>query len=355
MSRILFSSVGPVLAVVSCGLPAQPDEPFDWGENGELWDGANDPGQGSLGAGSVTLLILDIEADADFATTGLATLSAVGVNAQNRRPIRPEGLRMQACAGGPPSSCGEVGTPLEASWDDTVPPRRRDSGLPFAIGILLDSSGSMSSNDPNRLRVDGARQYVDIITEIAPASQFSVADFGAGSSIGFGHTRLLSDFTSDRDTIDEAIDQTVASGGTPLYESVDEYLEWIDGEVSGSSAERAALLLSDGQPNSDAARPDAIDRALDLNIPINTVALTTGNVALSRTMRGIARETMGVFAVATEADDLNTAFEAIAVGNENGYGLYRIAFPDGSRPTQPVEIFFSAGGPASSVIFDPIR
>ncbi len=357
----MFRNAVPCLLLVlsGCFRPAGEDEvedPSSW-DGFEAWDEVPlSPSTGSFGGSVERTLILDLVAAADYFTSGnaiLTILALTNTSAPSGGVALPgRSLRVNACLPGPSDTCTD-GDPIGVSLGRDVAPVGTVSDKPFAIGILLDSSGSMSSNDPGRLRVEGARGYVELLSGLQPGSRFAVGDFGAGADNGFSVTRLLADFTTDRDVLDAAISRTTASGGTPLFDSLYEMIQFVDDEVSDDDYERAMLLLSDGKPNDTNLRQDCIDYANDNHIPVNTVALVSGDLSLAETMRDLARETGGIASVASSATSLSDAFEGIAASSRYGYAEYLINFPEDYRPGEPTTVIINAGGEDVPVLFDP--
>ena len=66
-------------------------------------------------------------------------------------------------------------------------------GKQLVTALDLDSSGSMGSNDPARLRVQAAKLFVD---QLDAGDLVGVFDFGAGKTPPFSSTRMLADFTA---------------------------------------------------------------------------------------------------------------------------------------------------------------
>lgn len=86
--------------------------------------------------------------------------------------------------------------------------------------ITLDSTGSMSSTDPNQKRRDAAKAFVGRMTS---SDQAAVASFDTGTSPTppYLAIRLWQSFTADKSLLNTAIDQaTFASGGTNLWDAV---------------------------------------------------------------------------------------------------------------------------------------
>ena len=199
--------------------------------------------------------------------------------------------------------------------------------------VLMDNSGSMSGTDPQRLRAAAAKLFWDAVLPVRATNRVAFLDFGTTATTGFTSTRLLVPFTSSAARLDSALARVVASGGTPLYESLRETARWIDSSTSGSSDNRVMLLLSDGQPNSRTNRDSAIAAAVRANITVHTVGLgpasdlaTSGRdtVAIGA-IREIANRTGGVYAAATDASALGPIFTNIARASSRGQLLTTFA------------------------------
>jgi len=192
--------------------------------------------------------------------------------------------------------------------------------------ILMDNSGSMSSNDPGRLRAAAAKLFWEAVLPVRTTNRVAFLDFGAGATTGFANSRLLVPFTSSAARLDSALSRVTASGSTPLYESLRETARWIDSSTSGSGDNRVMLLLSDGQPNSRLSRDSALALAVRANITVHTVGLGPASdletfrrdtVAIGA-IREIADRTGGVYAAATDANALGPIFTNIARASARG-------------------------------------
>jgi len=104
--------------------------------------------------------------------------------------------------------------------------------VPVSMGILLDLSGSM------RGKIDQVNKAaVAFIKASNPQDQVFL--------IGFNEeVELLQDFTSDIDEITDALDNTVVTGGTSLYDAV--YLG-VQKAHTGSKAKKAVVVITDGE------------------------------------------------------------------------------------------------------------
>jgi hypothetical protein len=188
-------------------------------------------------------------------------------------------------------------------------------GEQVTVVLDFDSSGSMGpnafdpiGNDPNRLRVDAGIQLISLLK---PTDQAAIMDFGAGTTAGFRASRLLQNFTSDKALLNQAIDSVVASGGTPLFDSI---LDALDLFVQAPpSSNPAVVVLTDGEDTESSNTPlDVIQQAQQQSIQIFTIGLGRG-IGFPP-LQNIARETGGTFVEAVDADALIQLFQAIGVG-----------------------------------------
>jgi hypothetical protein len=185
------------------------------------------------------------------------------------------------------------------------------SGVPVSVAIILDSSGSMSTSDPNRDRVTAAKT---LLAEMKATDQAAVFDFGAGSTSGFNYTRLLQGFTTDRTLLGTAIDQATAYNDTPLYESLQEVLTYM---VSNGATNPVILVLTDGLANSDTLFAQDVAQAQAAGIPIYAVGLGS-NIDFSE-LQALATQTSGSFASVVQADALQQLFANIGITLSAGH------------------------------------
>jgi Mg-chelatase subunit ChlD len=224
--------------------------------------------------------------------------------------------------------------------------------------VLIDDSGSMSSTDPQRLRAGAARVFWQAFLAARTGNRVSILDFGAGSTSGFGATRLLQDFTSDQSLLESALQSIVASGSTPLYRSLRETSDWMAATTSAND-NRVILLLSDGQPTDGGLRESALTAAANANITVHTVGLgpaselsTFPSSSAIQAVREIADRRNGVYASATDAAALSGIFNTLAQVTAKGQLVsnFRISPvpPSGTRVTGTVTVR-SGGREATAV------
>lgn len=181
-------------------------------------------------------------------------------------------------------------------------PPGSDTVVHLDLAFLTDTSGSMGSSDPNKLRVDGAHQLVELMSN---ADKVAVVGFADAATTYIGLTPL--DTAARRSDVAAAITQTGrASGGTSITAAVQRGID-ILGPAGGQDRQRVAVLLSDGGSpyNTDLTR-----QAAEAGIVIHTVGL--GNGANESLLRGIAEGTGGTYRFLSTAAELPAAYTEIA-------------------------------------------
>jgi VWFA-related protein len=105
--------------------------------------------------------------------------------------------------------------------------------VPVSLGILLDSSGSMTPD-----KMSSARGAINRLTSglLTGGDEMFFMDFSQRS-------RLLQDWTTDRRAIASAFDRIDPSGGTAMYDAIASALPVATG---GRNQKKAILLISDG-------------------------------------------------------------------------------------------------------------
>lgn len=256
--------------------------------------------------------IVGITPHDDFRQSGLVDFSILPKDAVGQAII-DSGLVVRVGVGQPAG--------LTASTQ-TTRTRSPQAGQGLAAALNLDSSGSMGSNDPQMLRKEAARQFID---QLASGDPVAVFDFGAGDTSPFEDTRLLSDFTTDHAQAKQAVDQVKASGGTPMYASIVEVLDFFDKAFAAGSRNRALLVLGDGKPSSKSSLDEACKAAKRTGIPINTVgfgpAADSSPKADSKAvqvLRALASCSGGAYAGVVEATGLNDTFNKLGQASKSG-------------------------------------
>ncbi|MFV0458610.1 MAG: VWA domain-containing protein [Actinomycetales bacterium] len=187
-----------------------------------------------------------------------------------------------------------------AVWTDQDGGPRGGDGQDKNLDVMLviDSSGSMTSNDPARLRIAAGTEFIDALID---GDQVGVVDFNTNAFMRQGLTTQ----TADAKT---ALSGIGAGGGTNIGAGVRKALDELDRNAADDHL-RAIIMLTDGVGTYD----DALtERATSSNVVIYTIGLGTGvNPTL---LQSIATRTGGQYFAVNSADGLPQVFRRIADG-----------------------------------------
>jgi Mg-chelatase subunit ChlD len=205
--------------------------------------------------------------------------------------------------------------------------------------ILLDNSGSMSSNDPTRLRAVAAQLFWERLFAARASNRAALLDFGFAPTSGFRDTRLLQGWTSVAAELASRL-PSVQPGpaGTPLYGSMSETLRWMQA-TAAPAAGRVMLLLSDGQPTDPVGRVAALEAIRSSGTTVHAVGLgpasdasRSPDPAAVRAMQEVASVGGGVYAAATDAAALGAVFDVLARVSASGQLVAEFAVTPVPRP-----------------------
>ena len=168
----------------------------------------------------------------------------------------------------------------------------RGNGEFIDIVFCLDSSGSMSWNDPSNLRRSASKTLID---GLRAEDQAAVVDFDSS-------VRTWQTLTMDKEAAKRGIDRVDSSGGTNIgagvSSSIDELL------ARSHYDNRIIILLTDGDGSYNHS---LTTKAANNNIIIHTIGLGSGvNASL---LRSIASGTGGNYYQVSRASDLITVFD----------------------------------------------
>ena len=169
------------------------------------------------------------------------------------------------------------------------------------LGLAIDSSGSMEWNDPDGIRLDAAKEFID---GLGDQDRVAVVDF---DSTG----RIVQPLTWDKRAAKAAVDQIDSQGGTDILAALDAAADAL-ASAADPNRQRVVMLLTDGiapwLTSSDLAR------LIDLGIVVNTIGLGVDDAS---SLQQIARLTTGDYLHAEAAEDLPAAFEALASASDD--------------------------------------
>lgn len=167
------------------------------------------------------------------------------------------------------------------------------------VTFVIDSSGSMSWNDPDRQRVRVAKEFV---RRLGDGDRAAVVDFDSGAIVRSG-------LTDDVAALDAALDGIDAVGGTNIAAGVSAALD-LFGEPEIDPEQRTLrtiILLTDGDGTYSSGLTAL---AQQRQVRIYTVGL--GNAVPVSLLSGIAEETGGMYFAAADADQLASIFGSIS-------------------------------------------
>ena len=177
-----------------------------------------------------------------------------------------------------------------------------DSATGFDIVFAIDTSGSMRSTDPARLRVSAAKEFVDTMR---PQDRAAVVTFNSTAVTRLGFTSVDSD--ANQTAIDSALNSGLAaSGGTSIGAAVDRSVGLFTSS-SDSGQARVVILLTDG---GSPYNPQSTVNAANESVTIYTVGLGTG--ASSALLEDIAAGTGGRFRQLTSASQLGDLYAQLS-------------------------------------------
>jgi hypothetical protein len=208
----------------------------------------------------------------------------------------------QACDGRPtvrklvaPASV-EAGDPvhviIEIGGCSGISPEK----LPFVGAILIDQSSSMGTTDPNDVRLNAAKAFVDCV---APSTRLAAIKFANSASV-------IQPLTSDKTALKAAIENLRGErdGATNIYEAMKLAQQILSGEPADLA--KYVLLLTDGVDTTGHTGDEFLaltSAALQQEIIYLTVALGSSVPAYFFAW-GIAEATNGQFFQSVNPDQL---------------------------------------------------
>ena len=205
---------------------------------------------------------------------------------------------------------GSTGTHLDYSLNGVQLYQQADAGS-YSATFLLDQSGSISSTDPTDARIDAAKVF---IRNLGSGDEVGLMAFASNGQLQYSPTTAWSHggsrFSSDRSaffgTLNWLADRE--GGGTPLYDASRNAVWHTD--TYANNTNQVVIVFTDGEDTSSSASlSSAIQYAKQRNIPLHTVALSSGvDIGVLSRMAG---ETGGSLTYATDARRLISYYGAL--------------------------------------------
>lgn len=246
-------------------------------------------------------------------------------------PERPDCVRFGSPGDDAPYTV-ENENDMPAEFDEIVPPAR----VPYAAGLLFDSSASMADSDPTDARIFATKEYLNDVATPDLVMLAAFADQAARQLPNEGVNYFPCDpctpsFTSDGNSLFASLDSlaTLEGGGTPLYDSLATNEEpptgmiiSVDGEAPTAPANlrKAVVLFSDGQDiycnpedgsgsfaECNQRRAEVVAAGLSRQVDIFTIGLSSENLD-SLAMAELALRNGGAYLFAERPTQLRSIF-----------------------------------------------
>ena len=190
---------------------------------------------------------------------------------------------------------------IEAFWSRTIQNKRDELEINRQIVFLLDTSGSMNSNDPNYIRTELVKEFASRMDE---NTKISIMSFDNDTQL------FTNGFTNSSNEIESAVDSFIEygnPGGTYIYKALKSARDLISGstEDDDSNTVKTIFLLTDGVSFDDVPSSFLDDLYNNKHISVHTVGL--GNVSETY-LRRISDVTKGHYYYARIDTDLEQVF-----------------------------------------------
>ena len=175
------------------------------------------------------------------------------------------------------------------------------------VVLLMDGSISMQVNDPERLRIAAARDFISSARKSGAVGRIGIVQFDNEARVVVRLTPVTEDFEKALKQIDER-------GQTDIDGGIRKALEMLaakqnNGEKPLKAVTGCIILLTDGEQE-PGVYGNAHNAARDAGVAVHTLAL--GREADRKLLKRIASETDGTFSDAATDRDLMRAYSSIA-------------------------------------------
>ena len=186
------------------------------------------------------------------------------------------------------------------SWQDTW-----DTGSTYTaieIVLVIDDSGSMTSNDKSNQRLTVAQNLIDKLPE---ASKIGVVRFNGSTYV------LTSELLSDRAAAKAYLttDYFKSSGSTYMYKAIGSAFSLFQSDDAETL--KMMVVLSDGATSDTSKHSSTISSAQEQNVRIYTVGLGDSTSYFTNYLQPLAEQTGGAFYLAANADELTAIYDDI--------------------------------------------
>ena len=170
------------------------------------------------------------------------------------------------------------------------------------IVLVIDDSGSMTSNDREDQRLTVAQNLIDKLPE---DSKIGVVSFDSGVTV------LTQELTADREAAKAYLttEYFASSGGTNMYTAINSGFDLF--ESTADDVLKMMVVLSDGNTGDTGQHASTITTAQENSIRIYTVGLGSSTSYFNNYLKPLAESTNAEFYLAENADQLAAIYENI--------------------------------------------
>jgi tight adherence protein B len=182
------------------------------------------------------------------------------------------------------------------------------------VVVAVDVSGSMAGEP-----MEQAKAAVgDLLRTLPPAVPVSLVSFGQSAVVQHA-------FSTDRDSLQAAVDGLIAAGGTALYDGIDRGIA----QLASRGGTSALVVLADGgDSTSTSTAASVIERLSSTAIATSFVALQTPDLDLPA-IEAVADAAGGEVVAVEQAAEFSAAFTRIAAGLGGLFELRWTSISDG--------------------------
>jgi Mg-chelatase subunit ChlD len=167
------------------------------------------------------------------------------------------------------------------------------------IALIIDSTGSMVQNDPQGIRREATKAFIDASS---PGDRISIISFSSSASnLAFMRT-IISD--TDKEFLKQAVDGVGSSGSTNVNAALNAGFRSL--QSSTSINPKAAILLTDGDHTDGQYRDISHQQYRDEGWPVYTIGLNASSAA--SLLQRIASDTNGEYNALADSSQLQTLY-----------------------------------------------
>lgn len=171
------------------------------------------------------------------------------------------------------------------------------------IALVVDRSGSMRGSKIAALKI-AVREFVDVLDSTAADERISFTSYSSSSTKETSMASVFSELISKNNAMP-------AGGTTAIGEGLNDGIDSVLMDAASRPfAEKAIVLMTDGNENTGVPVLNVVPRARNKGLRVHTIAF--GADADTTLMQEVANQTGGTFQHALNNDELREAFRKIA-------------------------------------------